>query len=1625
MQDLLRRPLVPLEMTEENKKVALVNELLMDKNNFVYIKRADGSFPSIQDIIIEYLGGSMVFRGFVDTHADLASIDLNERAIGDMWIVRKDETYKDPEDNTNIEYIVMEDTREDGTKYRYWECLGNPFARGIDEGFPVYGSTKLITSTAVFEYTNKNFISAIKWNDDEDTITYTVGYQSSEDGKVQTKEITIGGAAHRKVESRPDQSKIKYLTGTPTNETNNDVLLFDSGVYIGRTPGELNSKSFNTKAILVTDANESANSRTVINGTTLTTAAGVSVSHEKADFKVGNLGEGLYDLIISDKLLTSNSEIINLDGFKSFNASGANNSVINLSSNIINIAHTSGNGTINMGFSTLKMNNNLYFEGSDKIYNLGSPIEINYDLQDSQKQGVYLGTSGTDSIARGNWNFGNKSDNNAKMNLNGSLDVTAGSADKSSSIYGVLTAGNKTGVSLYSKASGSPVLLAQFTRSESDFYQNINMADSKVIKLHKSGIADTGTDTILSPGTLKLVDTTTANNYTEYRYNKILSKIAFNIEAKAINIGNDVSTPISIGYKDSAGSIKNGTSWEEISLNGRVALPKTETVLSTAADFGDIPDLYKFLSQLKKGLSEGLQSINSALALMGGGLDKVTDTTAFSEMVTAIKDFRAMTNSDSGDSGVLYSTINGSSYRRAVNTIYGKNDGTIGVEIKQFAGKKDTTYTTTNKTLLTTSWRDNVLNWSSSKVGRTGELVSISKWSTDDTAYVITPNTTGGESGRKTIVTGGRWWFKNNVKVKPVDETVPTYYTTTSDIAAALVKGKYIQWNNEDTATGDPYIGINIKEGYYNSSRYKLANPIIAFKATDIDITKKPLLYGNTITKYVLDGETFSSSSVGYKAEGSMPNQYYEFNGTTHRDPENILNRVKSHSWSGLSTIAGACYVFTFPKGYYHSNANSDEDYICYLNMADIKLEATVFGTAQKSEVLSGKSFTSAMGLNITGTMPNNGAVNESLNCSGSYTIPEGYHDGTGKVTANSLSSQTDANAIACNILEGKTAWVNGSKITGSMGDHRIISASSISSAAFGTSLNSVSWNSLDPSNAILELGLKCGCYGFSNLRDATGGLSDQSYYVNIDSIGDYPEDIFGDAQVENVLSGVFFTSKAGRNRVGVMPEKNLDHNSLSATPGDNIFNIATEHGWYTPNGTTITGLYCIQIPKAYYHSNDNNNNNDYKFFFPIDKISLPSNIFGTLTADDAPSDRSFTSSSGLRIRGNATRRSAYTTIGSEYSIWNNGNLSLYVDIPDGLYNAHSSSGYNEGILSVTSIPFNNPIIFGDAQAAHVLKGATFTSGNAGRLSTGTMPSNGAVSKSLNCGESFTIPAGHHDGTGKVTANSLSSQTSATAASSNILTGKTAWVNGSKITGAMADNGSGTRSLHYGDTYDLAEGYYNGRGYVEISSTAFYNDFNLNSSSIVTNINDSTLVRDTDYDNHAYMNYADMFGDASIKRHLWTCHSGTIVSFRFSGNNYGYFGRDDYVIFIGTLTNYRMINTNHPWTGAIKFGICDANGAPIVYKLLDFGSGQCNKIKMDDYADASFRITLPIKYTYSYKETHDSLTMICPTYSVTRSKGEKYYPFVQIQQEESDDNFNSEGASKSVLLQMFGIYATS
>lgn len=67
--------------------------------------------------------------------------------------------------------------------------------------------------------------------------------------------------------------------------------------------------------------------------------------------------------------------------------------------------------------------------------------------------------------------------------------------------------------------------------------------------------------------------------------------------------------------------------------------------------------------------------------------------------------------------------------------------------------------------------------------------------------------------------------------------------------------------------------------------------------------------------------------------------------------------------------------------------------------------------TATEADVLATKTFVTASGTKVAGTMVNNGAVSATIDglTTGSYTIPAGYHDGKGTV------SLTDdiANALA------------------------------------------------------------------------------------------------------------------------------------------------------------------------------------------------------------------------------------------------------------------------------------------------------------------------------------------------------------------------------------------------------------------------------------------------------------------------------------------------------------------------------------------------------------------------------------------------------------------------------------
>lgn len=74
--------------------------------------------------------------------------------------------------------------------------------------------------------------------------------------------------------------------------------------------------------------------------------------------------------------------------------------------------------------------------------------------------------------------------------------------------------------------------------------------------------------------------------------------------------------------------------------------------------------------------------------------------------------------------------------------------------------------------------------------------------------------------------------------------------------------------------------------------------------------------------------------------------------------------------------------------------------------------------TAADAEILSGKT-AYVRGVKLTGKMKNNGAVSGAISSkSGKYTVPQGYHDGSGTVQ---IDATEQAKLTPANIREGVT----------------------------------------------------------------------------------------------------------------------------------------------------------------------------------------------------------------------------------------------------------------------------------------------------------------------------------------------------------------------------------------------------------------------------------------------------------------------------------------------------------------------------------------------------------------------------------------------------------------------------
>ena len=154
--------------------------------------------------------------------------------------------------------------------------------------------------------------------------------------------------------------------------------------------------------------------------------------------------------------------------------------------------------------------------------------------------------------------------------------------------------------------------------------------------------------------------------------------------------------------------------------------------------------------------------------------------------------------------------------------------------------------------------------------------------------------------------------------------------------------------------------------------------------------TDEPL--GTAMVSQVLEGVSFSSEN-GYNQTGTMKN-----NGAL-----NIILNTKTASFTipnGYHTGYGVIKCVLQSKNVIPSN----EDQLIKPDEGNVLSAVTVKaieGDCEVSNVLAGKTFASSNGTGLIGTMIDVGSFTQEITTNNSsVSIPKGYHDGTGKVTA-------------------------------------------------------------------------------------------------------------------------------------------------------------------------------------------------------------------------------------------------------------------------------------------------------------------------------------------------------------------------------------------------------------------------------------------------------------------------------------------------------------------------------------------------------------------------------------------------------------------------------------------------
>ncbi len=321
----------------------------------------------------------------------------------------------------------------------------------------------------------------------------------------------------------------------------------------------------------------------------------------------------------------------------------------------------------------------------------------------------------------------------------------------------------------------------------------------------------------------------------------------------------------------------------------------------------------------------------------------------------------------------------------------------------------------------------------------------------------------------------------------------------------------------------------------------------------------------------VLAGKTFSSDTdtglSGTMTDNGAVSQSLGINGTYtipagyHNGSGKVTQSVTTKT---AATYSPSTSAQTISAGQYLSG--------------DQTIAATT-GTAAAAEVLSGKTFNSANGIGLAGTMTNNGAVSQSLGINGTYTIPAGYHNGSGKVT-QSVTTKT-----AATYTPGTTdqTIAAGQYLSGTQtiaGDADLVSGNIKSGVnIFGVAGSSAVVDTTEATNPIAAASVLSGKIGYVNGSKVTGTIASKtaatynpSTAAQTIAAGQYLSGAqtiaatTGTAAASDVLSGKTFNSANGIGLTGTIASKA----AATYTPGTADQTITA--GQYLSGAQTIKG---------------------------------------------------------------------------------------------------------------------------------------------------------------------------------------------------------------------------------------------------------------------------------------------------------------------------------------------------------------------------------------------------------------------------------------------------------------------